>query len=109
MVSIDLRSVEGDGRAVVALRGELDVTDAAVAGAALTGIVACHPDVVIDLAGLAFLDCCGLRALAGAREQARQAGGDLQLAAPQGLVLRVLSLAGPAGAFSIRAGQEVSR
>jgi hypothetical protein len=46
----------------------------------------------VDLEGLAFIDCSGLSAMASAWKQARQAGGDLRLAAPQQPVLRLLSL-----------------
>jgi anti-sigma B factor antagonist len=45
----------------------------------------------VDLEGLAFIDCSGLSAVVSAWEQARQAGGDLVLAAPQQLVLRLFS------------------
>jgi anti-anti-sigma factor len=106
MVSIEVRTVEYDSHAVVALRGEIDVTDAADVAAALAAIVARHPNIVIDLAGLGFIDCCGLRILAGAREQARRAGGDLQLAAPQRLVLRLLGLTGLDRVFSVQASLE---
>jgi anti-sigma B factor antagonist len=101
MVSIDLRTVERDGLAVVGLRGALDAADAAGVAVSLAGVVAGHPDIIIDLADLAFIDCGGLWALAGAREQAGRAGGGLLLAAPQRLVLQVLALTGLAGAFSV--------
>ena len=65
--------------------------------------MACHPNVIIDLTGLEFIDCGGLRALAGAREQARRAGGELLLAAPQRLVLRMLALTGLVDVFSVHA------
>lgn len=103
MVSIDLGTVEYGSHAVVALCGELDVTDAADVAVALAGVVACHPNVIIDLTGLEFIDCGGLRALARAREQARRAGGELLLAAPQRLVLRMLALTGLVGMFSVHA------
>jgi STAS domain len=47
---------------------------------------------VIDLENLDFIDCHAAGALLGARETARQAGGDVLLAAPHGPVLRLLSL-----------------
>jgi anti-anti-sigma factor len=43
---------------------------------------------------LTFLDCRCVYALASAWKQARQAGGDLLLASPRALVLRLLSLTG---------------
>jgi anti-sigma B factor antagonist len=106
MVSIDLSSVVRDGHAVVGLRGELDVTDAAGVTVALAEVVACHPDIIIDLAGLEYIDCYSLWALTRAGEQARLAGGGLLLAAPQQLVLRVLALTGLADVFSVHASVE---
>ena len=103
MVSIDLSSVVRDGHAVVGLRGELDANDAAGVTVALAGVAAAHPDIIIDLAGLDFIDCCGLWALTRAREQATRAGGGLLLAAPQQLVLRVLHLTGLVDVFSVYA------
>jgi anti-sigma B factor antagonist len=45
--------------------------------------------VIVDLAGLEFMDSSGLAALVLARKRTRQAGCDLLLAAPQDHVLRV--------------------
>jgi len=79
------------GQAVVALSGELDVTDAARIGALLTAVAIRVPWLIVDLAGLKFTDRAGMRARAAA---ARQAGGGLVLAAPGPLVLRMLDLTG---------------
>jgi len=104
MVSMALSSRECDGRAVVALRGELDVADAASAAAALAAVAVRERVVIADLSGLEFIDSSGLAALVLARRQARQAGGDLLLAAPQDQVLRVLAVTGLAGVFCRSAG-----
>ncbi len=103
MVRIDLSTVKGGGHAVVGLRGELDLSDAADLTVALAGVVACHPEVIIDLTGLEFIDCSGVWALTRAREQATLAGGGLLLAVPQQLVLRVLALTGLADVFPVYA------
>jgi len=103
MVSINLSSREDDDRAVVALRGELDIADAASVAAALTAIAARARELIVDLAGLEFIDCSGLTALLLAREQARKAGGDLLLAAPQDQVLRILAATRLTGVFAIHA------
>jgi anti-anti-sigma factor len=66
MLTIDLSTVEYDGHAVVAMRGELDVTDAAGVASALADIVDRCPNSVVDLTALGFIDCGGLRALTGA-------------------------------------------
>ena len=106
MVSIDLSTAECDGHAVVGLYGELDVTDAVGLTVALADIAVCYPNIIIDLTSLEFIDCCGLRALARAREQARRAGGDLLLAAPPRLALQILALSGLADVFSVHASVE---
>jgi anti-sigma B factor antagonist len=103
MVSIDLSTVERDGHAVVGLRGELDLSGAPDVAVALAGVMARHPEIIIDLTGLEFIDCSGLWALTRAREQATLADGGLLLAAPQQLVLRVLALTGLADVFSVHA------
>jgi len=108
---INLSSRECDGRAVVALRGELDIADAASVGAALTAVAARGRELIVDLAGLEFIDCSGLTALLLARKQARKAGGDLLLAAPQDQVLRVLAATRLTGVFAVHAsvGQAAGR
>jgi anti-anti-sigma factor len=104
MFSVDLSSSEGDGLTVATLRGELDVTDAASAAAALAAAAEGARMVIVDLAGLQFIDSSGAAALAKAARHARQGGSDLLLAAPQRQVLRVLALTGLTGAFSLHAG-----
>ena|ERR1700761_6769951 len=106
MYSIEVNTVGRQGHIVVGLHGELDAADAADVYVALASVVAGHPDIIVDLTGLDFIDCGGLRALAGVREQAWHAGGGLLLASPQRLVLRVMALSGLAGAFSIHASVE---
>ena len=80
------------GCVVVALRGELDVCTAADGLSALTAVAAAGARVVVDLAGLAFMDCYSLNEIMAVRAQARRAGGDLVLAGPQPIVLRLLAL-----------------
>lgn len=92
MISVDLSTRECDGHVIVALRGELDIADAVSVAVALAVIAAREPEIIVDLAGLEFIDSSGVAALARGRTQARHAGGDLRLAAAQQQVLRVLTL-----------------
>jgi anti-sigma B factor antagonist len=88
--------------AVLALRGELDISDRAELSSRLTAAVSCGPWVIVDLANLAYIDCSSLGFLAGARERAQMAGGDVLLAGPRGAVARVLLLlTDRAGEFSV--------
>ena len=103
MVSVDVGTRECDGQVVVALRGELDLVDAASVAVALTAAAAREREIIVDLAGLEFIDCSGVAALVRARKQARHAGGDLLLAAPQQQVLRLLTLTRLIDVFSVHA------
>jgi anti-sigma B factor antagonist len=97
MTSDGLDTLNHGGHLVVRLRGELDAVDAADAEAALARATATNPRVIVDLAALEFLDCCGLGVLIRMRAQAQQDGGDLLLAAPGQQVRRILALTGMTG------------
>jgi anti-sigma B factor antagonist len=87
----------------VALCGELDKTHAAWLARALSAAAAPGSRVIVDLEELAFIDCSGLSAIISAWKQARQEDGDLRLAAPRQLVLRLLSLTGVTGLLQVLA------
>jgi len=106
MFSAEWSTGGSGGQAVVTLRGELDVTDAASLAAALMAVVTREPVIVADLAGLEFIDSSGAAALVLARREARRAGGDLLLAAPQDQVLRFLTVSGLADVFPVLASVE---
>ena len=103
MFSMDQSSAESRGHIVVALYGELDLLDAAAVAAALRVAVARGPHIIVDLTGLEFIDASGVAALARGRGYARDAGGDLLLAAPQGPVRRVLAIIWEADGFAVHA------
>ena len=86
---------------VLALRGELDISDRAELSSRLAGVVSCGPWVIVDLTNLTYIDCGSLGVMAGAREQAQLAGGDVLLAGPRDAVAWMLLLAGRAGEFSV--------
>jgi anti-sigma B factor antagonist len=92
MFSMDLDSGQFPGRAVVALRGELDLLDAAAVATGLKQVAAREPRIIVDLAGLDFIDARGVAALVRGRSHARKAGGELLLAAPQRQVRLVLAI-----------------
>jgi anti-sigma B factor antagonist len=104
MFSVDLSTRKSGGPVVVALRGELDVVDAASVVARLSVMAAHGRVVVVDLAGLEFIDSSGIAALVRVRRNARHAGGDLLLAAPQAPVLRVLTVTRLIDTFSVHDG-----
>jgi anti-anti-sigma factor len=103
MFSMDLGSGESRGHVVVALRGELDLADAAAVAAALGAVAAREPRIIVDLARLDFIDASGVAALSRGRKYARNAGGDLLLAAPQRQVRRVLAIIWAVDGFAVHA------
>ena len=103
MCGVDLCTRDGDGHVVVVLCGELDMAAAAGVTAALAAAAASGSLVIVDLAGLRFIDASGVAALVRGRKQARDAGGDLLLAAPRHQVLRVLALTRLIGVFPVHA------
>jgi anti-sigma B factor antagonist len=106
MTAAGLSTGEDGGHVVVALNGDLDVVNAESVMAVLAAAVARDLRIIVDLAALEFIDCCALGALGRVRAQARQAGGDLLLAAPRGPVRRILALTGLIDVFSVHASVE---
>jgi anti-sigma B factor antagonist len=74
--------------------GELDISTVG----ALTTVVECEcssdVDLVVDLSGLSFLDCAGLRSLLYARALANSNGGSLRLIPGPVDVHRIFCLTG---------------
>ena len=88
------------GCAVLALRGDLDISDRAELSSRLAAVASCGPWVIVDLTNLAYMDCGSLGVLAAVRERAQLAGGDVLLAGPRGAVAWML-LTGRAREFSV--------
>ena len=86
---------------VLTLRGELDISDRTELSSRLAAMVSCGPWIIVDLTNLAYIDCSSLGILAGTREQAQLAGGDVLLAGPRGSVARLLLLTDQAATFSV--------
>jgi anti-sigma B factor antagonist len=81
------------GVMAIAGEGRLNMVSAPALRAAVEKeISAGHTRVVVDLAGIEFIDSSGLGALVGCLKGARQAGGDLRIAAPNKQVTMVLQL-----------------
>jgi anti-sigma B factor antagonist len=102
MFNVELSVGSPGGHAVVALYGELDLADApGLASHLITAVAACGPSIIVDLAGLAFIDSCGLGVLVRVLKWTRESGGDMALAAPQYQVCRILGLTGLIDVFPV--------
>lgn len=75
MFRMDLGSGDCGGQVVVALRGELDLLYAPAVATALRDLAVRQPRIIVNLAGLEFIDASGAAALAHGRMHARNAGG----------------------------------
>ncbi len=91
MPGVELSTSACDGHVVVALRGDLDVTGAAPAEAAIAALVVPGRCLIIDMSALRV------------QWLASSAGGDVVLAAPQRHVLRLLGLTGRDHPFLVQA------
>jgi anti-sigma B factor antagonist len=89
-------SVDTEGDEVtVALVGEVDMSNEAALGAALAEVVGMTPArIVIDLAGVSYLDSSGVRCLLNAAKHAAAGGSELVVCRPAGIVLRVMKICG---------------
>jgi len=102
MLDMELSVRDVDGRAVVALRGELNLADTPdVASYLVAAVAACGPPVIVDMAGLDSISDGGLPVLLRVLRWTRRSGGDLPLAGPQRPVRQVLEAAGLLGLFSV--------
>jgi anti-sigma B factor antagonist len=93
---------DADGRVVLAVAGEVDLSTAPELHRELDRLVdAGAGTVVADLTAVTFLDSTGLSALVAGRNRARAAGGDLRLVCGQLRLLAVLRAGGFGEVFSI--------
>jgi anti-anti-sigma factor len=79
--------------ATVSISGEVDLATVAELDECLLDVVTKRPDhIVVDLAGLRFIDCSGAAVLGRARAALSSAGGTMSLRSPNRLVRLVLRL-----------------
>ncbi|MGD0554612.1 MAG: STAS domain-containing protein [Streptosporangiaceae bacterium] len=91
--SITARESAGEPYTLVALSGEADVTNSDQLRNLLDTEVAKQPsNLIVDLAGVSFMDSSALHALLRANRALDRQGGVLALVAPQEAVARMLSL-----------------
>lgn len=96
-------STDGSGQTVrLALHGELDISSAAAAEAALAELEKDRPEhIVLDLRALEFMDSTGLRAVVHADVRAREQGRRLTVVRGPAPVQRVFDVTGIAERLDI--------
>jgi anti-sigma B factor antagonist len=101
MFSVRLSTRDYPGQVTVALCGELDLVDAPDVAEALAAASARERLVIVDLAGLSFIDASGVAALARSQDHARRGGGELLLSGPREQVRKMLAIVFPARDFFV--------
>jgi anti-sigma B factor antagonist len=91
----------------VALRGDLDFSDAASVEAAIAAVAVPGQVLIIDMPAVDFTDCAALGALLRVRRLARS-GGDVVLSAPARRARRLLVVSGQDQAFSVHPSVEAA-
>lgn len=89
---------------VISVSGEIDVYTAPSLRERLNELVAAgHYDLVVDMAGVEFLDSTGLGVLVGGLKRVRSHGGTLRLVCAQEKILKVFRITGLTKVFPIHA------
>lgn len=92
---------EEAGRLVVKLNGDIDLEHAPRVRELLLECVGREKDVVVDLAGVDYIDSSGIANLVEALQTANRQGTGFQLVAVTGQAMRVLQLARLEKVFAI--------
>jgi anti-sigma B factor antagonist len=92
----------GDDGTVVVVSGEVDVCTEASLQQALLRIMREHgARLLLDVSGISFMDCAGLRALWTTRRRAELRGGFMPLIAVSRAVRRIIELTGAHEALAV--------
>lgn len=84
-----------DGRVLIAVEGEIDVSCASELRAAIDAALAeGAPEVEVDLSQVPYIDSTGIGVLVGAAHRAQEAGQRFAVEGPQRNVRRVLDMLG---------------
>lgn len=94
MTLFEVKTSAEDGRAVVTLAGECDLTVRDALTTALLAAVDSAPVIVVDLAELRFIDSSGVHSLITGHHAAQRQGRRLQVVNARGTVARVLEMTG---------------
>jgi anti-sigma B factor antagonist len=101
-VDLTLATREEDGRAILAVGGEIDVYTAPKLRDQITELVSGGSyNIVIDLEAVEFLDSTGLGVLVGGLKKVRAHDGSLELICSQERLLKIFRITGLAKVFVI--------
>lgn len=92
---LDINVSEQGSRAIAALTGEIDYGNVAQLRSSLLGLSqGSATEVVVDMAGVTFVDSTALSVLVQAKQRFAESGRTMSIIDPQPRITRVLRLAG---------------
>ena len=94
---------QGDHELVIAI-GEIDLYTAPRLQSELAAVIdsaAPASRVIVDMSGVEFCDSTGMNVLLSCLRQARERGGELELAAPRPAVQKILRVTGLDSVFTV--------
>jgi anti-sigma B factor antagonist len=101
-VEISVEQTSAGSVPVLAVNGEVDVYSAPALKDKITELIGSgQTTLIVDLSSVAFLDSTGLGALVEARAATSEAGGALPLVCSQERILKLFTITGLDGVFSI--------
>ena len=101
-MDLTLETRDVDGRTIVSVGGEIDVYTAPKLRDKITELVGGGTyNLVIDMAGVEFLDSTGLGVLVGGLKKVRAHDGSLDLVCTQERLLKIFRITGLAKVFVI--------
>jgi anti-sigma B factor antagonist len=105
-VELNVSSRSQGDHVIVTTAGEIDLYTAPKLLIDLAGIIddaAPAARFVIDMSGVEFCDSTGMNVLLSCLRQARERGGELELAAPRPAIMKILQVTGLDSVFTITA------
>jgi anti-sigma B factor antagonist len=102
-VELNVSSRSHEDHTVVIASGEIDLYTAPRLHAELAAVIADRAPsrVVVDMSGVEFCDSTGMNVLLSCLRQARELGGEMELAAPRPAVKKILQVTGLDSVFTV--------
>jgi anti-sigma B factor antagonist len=101
-VDISVSQTSAGDVPILVVSGEVDVYSAPALKDRISELIESgNATLIVDLSGVAFLDSTGLGALVEARAATTEAGGSLPLVCNQERILKLFTITGLDGVFSI--------
>jgi anti-anti-sigma factor len=102
-MALTLHVCPWDSGAVVWVSGDVDTNVAKTFQDMMLSVMGRHsPSLLLDLSGVSFMDCAGLRALLLTQRRAGMRGGSVSLIAESPGVRRIIDLLGVRDVFPVR-------